>query len=573
MRASKAFISTLREVPAEAEIVSHQLMLRAGFIRKSASGIYTYMPLAQRSLQKVMKIIREEMNKAGGQEIILPIIQPAELWQESGRWEVYGAEMFRLQDRHGRDFCLGPTHEEIISDLVRREVSSYKELPLLLYQIQNKYRDERRPRFGLMRGREFIMKDLYSFDKDEEGMKKSYQIMYDAYEKVFSRCGLKYRAVEADSGAIGGNISHEFMVLAENGEAELVYCEQCKYAANVEKAEAFPEKLPQEEPGKMEEVYTPGASTIEKLANFLKISPKKTIKALFYEADDKLVCALVRGDRELNEIKLQNSLDCINLQLASEEAIKNKLGYTVGYVGPLGLEGVKIIADKEVPYVYNAVIGANKKDYHLVNVMPGKDFNIDLVEDIRVVEEGEKCPKCESPLKKARGIEVGQVFQLGTKYSDSLNVTYTDENGEIKKVFMGCYGIGVGRTLAATIEQNYDDDGIIWPMSIAPYHVVIVPVNYKDEEQRNYAEEIYQKLLSEGIEVLLDDRDIRAGVKFKDADLIGYPLRIVIGKKTVKEGTVDLVRRATKEEESLAVNEIISKVKDIISSELNEKDL
>jgi prolyl-tRNA synthetase len=389
--------------------------------------------------------------------------------------------------------------------------------------------------------------------------------MYSAYEKVFSRCGLNYRIVEADSGAIGGNYSHEFMALAENGEAEIVFCNDCDYAANVEKAETAPEILPEEEPGKIKEVYTPGAKTIQKLSDYLKISPKKTVKALFYEADGELICALVRGDRDLNEIKLQKEVGCINLNMASQELIKEKLGYTIGYVGPVGLKGVKIYADNEIPYMTNAVTGANKLEYHLINVNPNKDFDIDLTADLRIVEDGEKCPKCGSTLKKARGIEVGQVFELGTKYSETMNAVFNDENGKNKTIYMGCYGIGVGRTLAAAIEQNNDEEGIIWPLSIAPYHVVVICVNNKDEKQKSIAEEIYEKLMNNNIEVILDDREVRAGVKFKDADLIGFPFRIVIGKKTINEGTVDFVRRADKKEESLLPGDAISLIKDIIN--------
>lgn len=566
MRASKAFISTLREIPSEAEIISHQLMLKAGYIRKAASGIYTYMPLAMRSIQKIIDIIRDEMNFAGGQEIILPIIQPAELWQESNRWEVYGEEMFRLSDRHGREFCLGPTHEEIVTDLVRREVSSYKELPLLLYQIQNKYRDEKRPRFGLIRGREFIMKDLYSFDKTEDDMRETYEVMLEAYKNIFDRCGLSYKIVEADTGAIGGNISHEFMVIAENGESEIVYCENCSYAANTEKAEALPQKFPVEEPENMSEVYTPEINTIEKLSQFLNIEKERIIKSLFYKTDADVVCVLLRGDRDLNEVKLKNSLNCIDINMASEEDVKNAVNCEIGYVGPVGLKGIKILADKEVFYTSNAVTGANKDNYHLKNVNPKRDFYIDSLEDLRIVGEGDECTKCSSKLHKAKGIEVGQLFQLGTKYSDALDAGYTDKNGNVNTIYMGCYGIGVGRTLAAVIEQNNDENGIINPLSISPYHVILLPISDKDEIQMRYAEEIYHKLTKEKIEVLFDDRDFRAGVKLNDADLIGIPIKIVVGKKTVENGTVDLVKRGLGTEEEVSVSDIVGVVKEIISN-------
>lgn len=566
MKASRAFISTLREVPSEAEIISHQLMLKAGYIRKVASGIYTYMPLAMRSIQKIINIIREEMNFAGGQEIILPIIQPAELWQESNRWEVYGEEMFRLSDRHGRDFCLGPTHEEIVTDLVRREVNSYKELPLLLYQIQNKYRDEKRPRFGLIRCREFIMKDLYSFDKTEDDMKETYNIMLEAYKNIFTRCGLTYKIVEADTGAIGGNISHEFMVIAETGESEIVYCENCNYAANIEKAEAVPQISYTMEPYNIDEVYTPEVNTIEKLSQFLNIEKEKIIKSLFYKADENIVCVLLRGDRELNEVKLKNSLNCIYLNMASEEDVKSVVNCEIGYVGPVGLKGIKILADKEVPYISNAVTGANKDKYHLKNVNPKRDFCIDSLEDLRIADKDDACIKCKSKLQKAKGIEVGQLFQLGTKYSDVLNAGYTEKNGNVNKIYMGCYGIGVGRTLAAAVEQNNDENGIINPLSISPYHVILIPISDKDEVQMRFAKEIYDKLNKEKIEVLFDDRDYRAGVKLNDADLIGIPLKIVVGKKTVENGTVDLVRRDLKSEEKVSVADIVDAVKEIIST-------
>lgn len=555
-------VNTLREVPAEAEIISHKLLLRAGFIKKVASGIYSYLPMGWRVMQKIMDIIRDEMNKSGGLELGLPIIHPAELWIETGRWNVYGDELFRLKDRHQRDFCLGPTHEEVLTDIIRKEVNSYKQLPLLLYQIQNKYRDERRPRFGLMRGREFIMKDLYSFDKDVEGMKISYKKMYDAYVNIFTRCGLEFRAVEADSGAIGGKTSHEFMVLAQNGEAEIVYCSNCEYAANVEKAEAYPEILPKEELKAMEKVYTPGAKTIDKLAEYLNVSKARTIKAMLYKADENFVCVLVRGDRTVNEIKLKNLLDCINLEIANEGQIQEELGIPMGYIGPVNMpKKVKIIADFEIKTLSNIVVGANEIDYHLINVNPIRDFRIDIEADVRVVEEGEKCPCGNGVLKKAKGIEVGQIFQLGTKYSEALKAVYADEKGNNNYIVMGCYGIGVGRTMAAAIEQNHDQDGIIWPMTIAPFHVVVIPASNKDEQQIKIAEHIYENLENTGLEVIIDDRDERAGVKFKDADLIGYPLQIIVGQKTINNGTVDLVMRKDKQnKKSIKIENIVEEV-------------
>ncbi|WP_028307327.1 proline--tRNA ligase [Desulfitibacter alkalitolerans] len=570
MRVSNMLANTLREVPAEAEIVSHKLLLRAGFIKKVASGVYSYLPMGWRVMQKIMDIIRDEMNKAGGLELGLPSIHPAELWLETGRWNVYGDELFRLKDRHQRDFCLGPTHEEVLTDIVRKEVSSYKQLPLLLYQIQNKYRDERRPRFGLMRGREFIMKDLYSFDKDVEGMRVSYKKMYDAYVNIFRRCGLEFRAVEADSGAIGGKTSHEFMVLAQNGEAEIVYCPNCEYAANVEKAEAHPEVLPGEELKAIEKVHTPGAKTMDKLAEHLDVPKSKTIKTMLYKADEELVCVLVRGDRSVNEIKVKNLLDCVNLEIASEAVIQEEIGIPMGYVGPVDMpQKVKIIADAEINYLSNIVVGANEKDYHLINVNPGRDFRIDIEADVRIVEEGEKCPCSTGSLKKARGIEVGQVFQLGTKYSEALKAVYADEKGNNNYIVMGCYGIGVGRTMAAAIEQNHDQDGIIWPMTIAPFHAAVIPVSSRDEQQVQVAEGIYQDLKNSGVEVIMDDRDERAGVKFKDADLIGYPLQIIIGKKTITEGTVDLVIRKNKEaQQSVRVENVVEAINNLIKADI-----
>jgi len=566
LRASEYLAPTLREIPSEAEIPSHQLLLKAGMVRKVAAGIYTYLPLGYRVIEKIMKIIREEMNKAGGQELLLPIVQPAEIWKESGRWDVYGEEMFRLKDRHGRDFCLGPTHEEIITILVRSEVSSYKQLPLLLYQIQNKYRDEKRPRFGPIRGREFIMKDLYSFDRDEAGMRKSYEKMYQAYVNVFNRCGLNYKIVEADTGAIGGNKSHEFIALADTGEAEIVYCDACNYAANVEVAPCTPsppKAIENKKYTKKELVHTPDMKSIEEVSQFLQIDPEHMIKSLIYEADGELICVLIRGDRQINEIKLKNKLGCSNLYLASDEDFLNN-NLVKGYVGPVGLKDIKIIADLEIPLMEHAVVGANKEDYHYVGINPQEDISIYKTLDLRIVEEGEPCPKCSGILHKTRGIEVGQIFQLGDKYSEALNAIYTDEKGENQKILMGCYGIGVSRTMAAAIEQYHDKDGIIWPLSIAPFHVVIIPVSEKDEKMMNAAEKIYEELKNLGLEVMLDDRDERAGVKFKDADLIGYPYRITVGKKTVTDSTVDIKSRLKGEEVTININEVGKYIKSLI---------
>ena len=569
MRVSQLLIPTLRETPAEAEVISHQLMVRAGFIRKAAAGVYTFLPLAWRVVKKIEQIVREEMDRQGGQEIMMPIIQPAELWQESGRWDVYGPELFRLKDRHGRDFCLGPTHEEIITDLVRGEVSSYKQLPLLLYQIQNKYRDERRPRFGLMRGREFIMKDLYSFDRDEQGLDVSYNKMYAAYTNIFSRCGLVFRPVEADSGAIGGNDTHEFMVLAESGEATVVYCpaEPCGYAANSERA-ISPPNLPagREEPAPLQEVSTPGSRKVEQVTASLKVGPDRIIKTILYETEKGMAAALVRGDREVNEIKLQKALDVLRLEIAGPEAVTKATGAPVGFAGPVGLKGMTVVVDTEVEAISNAVCGANKNDTHLINVNPGRDFSWQKCTDIRLVRQGFPCPNCGTPMEEARGIEVGQVFKLGTKYSKVLNAVYLDEKGISHPIVMGCYGIGVTRTMAAAIEQNYDQNGIIWPLAITPFHVIVIPVSNKDELQMETAERIYRTLSEAGVEVLIDDRNERPGVKFKDADLVGYPLRITVGSKTLAEGKVELRHRRSGVVELLREDELMGRVRDIISA-------
>lgn len=545
MRTSKLYAPTLRETPAEAEVISHQLMLRAGFIRKAAGGVYTYLPLAWRVLRKIETIVREEMDNAGGQELAMPIMQPAELWHETGRWEVYGDEMFRLKDRHNRDFCLGPTHEEMITSLVKSDVRSYRQLPLMLYQIQNKYRDEIRPRFGLMRGREFIMKDLYSFDKDEAGLDISYQKMYDAYTNIFTRCGLKFRAVEADGGAIGGSNTHEFMVIADAGEAAIVYCDDCHYAANVEKAELKPIIATAEEVLPLEVVNTPDTKTIEAVATYLGVPIEKNIKAVaFQDENNVLILAFVRGDHEVNDVKLQNAVGAITLRMASEEAIL-AAGGVPGFMSPIGIHDAKIVVDSTVMEMQNAIGGANKIDQHYKNVNPKRDFKDIIVTDIRLISAGDPCPHCGSSLKTARGIEAGQVFKLGTKYSEALHAVYLDENGREKPMVMGCYGVGVSRTMAAAIEQNSDEHGIIWPAAIAPFTVTIVPINAKDEAQMELAEQIYADLQAAGIEVLLDDRKERAGVKFKDADLIGYPVRITIGPKSVNEDAIEVkVRRS-----------------------------
>ena len=567
MRVSKLYAPTLREVPAEAEVVSHQLMLRAGFMRKAAGGIYTYLPLAWRVLKKIERIVREEMDAKGSQELLMPIVQPAEIWQESGRWDVYGAEMFRLQDRHNRCFCLGPTHEEMVTTLIRGDVRSYRQLPLSVYQIQNKYRDERRPRFGLMRGREFIMKDAYSFDRDEAGLDKSYQDMYDAYTNIFTRCGLNFRPVEADSGAIGGSGSHEFMVIADSGEAEIVFCTSCDYAANVEKAELFPLEAQEEAMLTKEEVVTPDCKTIADVCAYLKLPVDHSVKAVAYNSEKGLILCFVRGDHEVNEIKVINTCGVIDLEMATEEQLA-AAGTVGGYMGPVGIDNKKVIVvvDATVMKMHNVCCGANKEGYHFINVNPGRDFTPTYVADIRLIQEGDPCPHCGGEVSKARGIEVGQVFKLFTKYSSALKATYLDENGKEQPMVMGCYGVGVSRTMAAAIEQNYDDNGIIWPIEIAPDHVLVVPVNTKDEASAAKAEEIYMQLKKVGLETVIDDRKERPGVKFKDADLIGYPLRVVVGPKTLTEGKLEVKIRKTGEIRYLPLDgDYVQDIKNIIA--------
>ena len=568
------FLTTLREVPAEAEIPSHILLLRAGFIRKLVSGIYGFLPLGTRTLRKIEDIVREEMNAAGAQEILMSALQPAELWQESGRWGVYGPEMWRIKDRNQREFCLGPTHEEIFTDVVRQAVSSYRQLPLNLYQIQTKYRDEARPRFGLMRSREFIMKDAYSFDRDEEGLDVSYKKMYDAYTKVFTRCGLNFRPVEADSGAIGGNNSHEFTALSEVGESEIVYCGECDFAATTERAEFRDEAQAAEAPEEMKKVSTPGTKTIESVCNYLKADIKKSIKALLLQVAEEegdavhYVLALVRGDRQLNMTKLVNALDVPEylVTMADEEKMSAVTGCVGGFTGPVGIHDCRVIMDSELKDSVNMVCGANEKDYHLTGVCEGRDFKADKITDLKLLQAGDPCPCCGKPVKTARGIEVGQVFKLGTKYSKPMNCLYRDENQVDHPVVMGCYGIGVTRTMAAIVEQYHDDNGIIWPMSVAPYHVDIVAVKPDDPVQAALAEEIERKLEAAGVEVLFDDRDERPGVKFKDADLIGIPIRITVGKKA-GEGVVEYKLRRGGEMEELAAQEAVSKAIELVNAE------
>lgn len=568
-------LKTLREVPNEAELASHILLLRGGMIRKLASGIYGYMHLGWRSIRKIENIIREEMDKSGSQEVLMSAIQPAELWQESKRWFAYGPEMWRVKDRHEREFCLGPTHEEIFTDIVRNEISSHRQLPVNLYQIQTKYRDEARPRFGLMRSREFIMKDAYSFDKDEEGLDESYKEMYETYERIFTRCGLTFRAVEADTGAIGGSNSHEFTAISEVGESEITYCNACKMAATTEKAEVvdeYSEEDVKEIP--LEKIYTPNTKTIAEVAQYLDIDEKKTIKALLFVTHNDqgeksgYAIAFIRGDRELNEVKLINALGIHEHQIefADEAEIADATGAVGGFTGPIGLVNCTVVIDSELTKLKNLCAGANEKNYHIKNVNYGRDYKGDIIADIKTLKANDPCPKCGAPVKHARGIEVGQVFKLGTKYSDSMGAVYKDENQKDKPIVMGSYGIGVSRTLAAIIEQNHDENGIIWPMPVAPYEVMITVVKVKDDVQMELAEKMYDELVEAGIEVLLDDRDERVGVKFKDADLLGVPIRITVGKGATNKLVEYKLRRDVKKIE-LHMEEAIEKAKKTVLKE------
>lgn len=568
-------LKTLREVPNEADLASHILLLRGGMIRKLASGIYGYMPLGWRSIRKIENIIREEMDKSGSQEVLMSAIQPAELWQESKRWFAYGPEMWRVKDRHEREFCLGPTHEEVFTDIVRNEISSHRQLPVNLYQIQTKYRDEARPRFGLMRSREFIMKDAYSFDKDEEGLDESYKEMYETYERIFTRCGLTFRAVEADTGAIGGSNSHEFTAISEVGESEITYCNACKMAATTEKAEVADECS--EEDVKeipLEKIYTPNTKTITEVAQYLDIDEKKTIKALLFVTHDDqgeksgYAIAFIRGDRELNEVKLINALGIHEHQIefADEAEIADATGAVGGFTGPIGLVNCTVVIDSELTKLKNLCAGANEKNYHIKNVNYGRDYKGDIIADIKTLKANDPCPKCGAPVKHARGIEVGQVFKLGTKYSDSMGAVYKDENQKDKPIVMGSYGIGVSRTLAAIIEQNHDENGIIWPMPVAPYEVMITVVKVKDDVQMELAEKMYDELVEAGIEVLLDDRDERVGVKFKDADLLGVPIRITVGKGATNK-LVEYKLRRDVEKVELHMEEAIEKAKKTVLKE------
>jgi prolyl-tRNA synthetase len=570
MRWSKTLIPTLKEDPADAEVISHKLLVRAGFIRQISRGVYDYFPLALRVIRKIEQIVREEMNRAGAQELLMPISSPAELWQESGRWEKYGKELIRFKDRNDRDFCLGPTHEEIVTDLVRRSVRSYRELPFNLYQIQTKFRDEPRPRFGLMRGREFIMKDAYSFHPDIADSRREYENMFQTYKRIFTRCGLRYRPVEADTGAIGGSLSHEFQVLAESGEDAIVSCTSCEYAANVEKAEVRTTRpagrhIGEDEPT-LEKVLTPGKKSVAEVSQFLRVPPERFIKTLVYKTDaGQLIAVLVRGDYELNELKLKTVLGAQEISLADEAAVASVTGLVPGFLGPIGLK-LHTIADSSVHGMRAAVVGANEANAHFIHVDQERDFTPSAFADLRLAAAGDPCPRCEhGTLEAHRGIEVGQVFYLGTKYSIPMGATYLDAEGRERPIEMGCYGIGVSRLVAAAIEQNHDANGIIWPVSIAPFQVLLLPINYKDSRIREATDALYASLQETGIDVLLDDRDERPGVKFKDADLVGIPLRVTIGPKTLEKGRVELRRRREGETEEVAHDEAIKKINSFIS--------
>jgi len=568
MRWSRFYLFTTREVPSDAEVVSHQLMVRAGMIRKLAAGIYSYLPLGWRSVMKMMEIVRREMDAAGAVELLMPAVQPAELWQESGRWDVFGDLLLRMKDRNQRDFCFGPTHEEVVTDIVRRDVKSYRQLPLNLYQIQNKFRDEIRPRFGLMRGREFFMKDAYSFDATPAGLDEVYEAMRLAYCRVFEDCQLEYSMVEAESGAIGGSASHEFMVLAETGEDAVVSCPSCGYAANVDKAET--RGLSASETGspvEMEEVATPGMTTVAAVTKMLEVTPERLVKTLIYDTEEEPVAVLVRGDREVNEFKLAAHLGVQHLKMAGNELVERTTGAPVGFAGPVGLpEDLRLIADESVRELTNFVCGANKADAHLTGVNWHRDVDLSEFADLLLVGGGDPCPRCDGTLELYRGIEVGHIFKLGTKYSEAMGSTFLDESGDSQPMIMGCYGLGIGRTVAAAVEQNHDEDGIIWPRPLAPYEVALLALNPNDSEVVRTADDLYRQLTERGVEVLYDDRNERPGVKFKDADLIGLPIRLVVGSKSLADDKVELSLRRDREKNPVPVAEAVAKVLQLLEN-------
>jgi prolyl-tRNA synthetase len=568
MRYSQALLPTLKETPAEAEVVSHRLMLRAGCIRKLTAGIYSYLPFGLAAIRKVENIVREEMNRAGAQELLMPMVQPADLWIETGRYEKYGPELLRFHDRHDRESCLGPTHEEVITDIARKELHSYRNLPINLYQIQTKFRDEIRPRFGLMRGREFVMKDAYSFDVSDEAAEISYRKMYEAYKRIFTRCGLSFRAVQADSGAIGGSYSHEFMVLADTGEDTIVVCKNCEYAANMEKAVVkLVENGQKQALGELEKVETPGKRKVDTVCEYLGIEPKQLVKTLVFKADGKPVAVLVRGDRQVEEVKLKNLLGVADVEMADDKEVFDATGVPTGYLGPVGVT-IRIVADQEVEAMQNFYVGGNEKNYHFKNVNFGRDFQVEAVADLRQITTDDPCPECGGKLDTTEGIEVGHVFKLGTGYSESMNATFQDKDGQGKHFVMGCYGIGVTRIVAAAIEQNHDDKGIIFPVPLAPYSVIIVNLGINDEVINTAAEKLYHDLQTAGLEVLIDDRDERPGFKFKDADLLGIPYRVTVGKNFVNNGTLEIKHRKDGTIEEMTPEETVTKLQTAILAEL-----
>jgi prolyl-tRNA synthetase len=574
MRLSKMHLKTLREAPKEAELESHKLLIRANMIKKEAAGIYTFMPFGYRVVRKISQIVREEQDRIGCQELLMPAPNPAELWKESGRWYAYGPELWRIKDRNGRDFCLAPTCEEMCTNIVKNEVSSYKEMPFQLYHIQWKFRDEARPRYGLMRSREFLMKDAYSFDRTPEDLDKAYMLQYHAYEETFDRCGLDYRIVEADNGPIGGSNSHEFSALSDVGESEIAYCPECDMAATIERAECVDDVPPEEEEEELREVYTPGTKTIKDVCDFLNIDVKKSIKALMFVTYDielnpaDYVCVFIRGDREVNMIKLVNALNIPEhyIEFADEAEMGAVTGIVGGFTGPVGLKNCIVVVDSELVGTKNMCAGANKEDHHLLGVCYGRDYTGDIVTDIKVLQEGDKCPKCGAPVKHTRGIEVGQIFKLGTKYSDSMKAYYKDENGEDQVYWMGCYGIGITRTMQAVVEQYHDDKGIIWPVSVAPYHVIVTVIDSTNETQMDLAAKIEKELEAQNVEVVVDDRDERPGVKFNDADLLGMPIRITVGK-LAGEGKVEYKLRRNSDMEVMTADDAIKAAKELVEKE------
>jgi prolyl-tRNA synthetase len=565
MRWSNSFIPTIKEDPQDAEAVSHKLMVRAGLIRRLTAGAYIYLPMGYRILRKASEIVREEMDRSGAVELLMPAIQPPELWKKTGRYEDIGEVMIKYNDRHGREMALGPTHEEVVTDLVSKEIRSYKDLPLTLYQIQTKFRDEVRPRFGIVRSCEFIMKDAYSFDRDAESMEKSYKKMYDAYCRIFERCGLPYVAVEADPGLMGGTVSHEFMIPSEIGEDRIVMCVKCGYAASTEVAKvAYKEsEAPADVSKNMEKISTPGVSTVEDVSSSLKIKPSDVIKTLIYVADGQPLAVLVRGDHEANEAKIKNMTGAKALELAGEKKVKEVTGADTGFSGPVGLS-IKIYGDNSVKDMSNAVTGANSKDNHFINVVPGRDFKVDVWADIRAITVNDVCPRCGGAIEMKSAIEIGHTFKLGTKYSSPLGATYVDENGKEQTIVMGCYGIGINRILASLVETSHDKDGIIWPISLSPAEVVIIPIKMDDKEVVSKGEEVYEALKTSGIEAVLDDRERSAGIKFKDADLIGFPVQVVIGKKSLAENKIEVKRRATRSVELIPAEDFIARIKEIL---------